>query len=44
MDFIAESAKYDVLKNGIFNKNSYQIFLIFYKNNCLISTYNVYKI
>ena len=43
--FIANSAKFDVPKNENFNKrskNSYQIFLILYKNICLIITCNIH--
>ena len=44
MHFIADSAKFDVPKNEYFNKrHSYQILLKFYKNICLIITYNIYK-
>ena len=44
MHFIADSAKFDVPKNEYYNKrHSYQILLKFYKNICLIITYNIYK-
>ena len=44
--FIADSANFKVPKDKYLNKghkNSYQIFCKFYKNDSLISTYNIYK-
>ena len=45
--FIANSAKFEVLKNIYFNiryMNSCQVFPILYKNNISISTHNIYTI
>ena len=44
--FIADSAKFKVLKDKYFNKrhkNSNKIFLIFYMNDSSISLYNIHK-